>query len=314
MQTLDVLERRIRSAEDLQSIVKTMKALAAVSIRHCERAVVSLAEYNRATILGLQAVIGTQAEGESGDAFGLTRAGRTGAIVFGSDQGMCGQFNEQIAGYSLARLSRLVSGPDQGRGEATPLLLAIGARAGAYLVDGGYRDARVLPAPGTVQSITRMVREALLVIEDWRMNAEVTRVFLFYNRRASGVLYQPHLERLLPVNVRRASRKDSRPDEDAWPARSVPLFTMERDRLLSALIRQHLFVSLFRAFAESMASENASRLAAMQAAENNIRDRLAELNAQYHTQRQSLITSEILDIISGFEALTQTPSAPALAQ
>ncbi|MGQ9813775.1 MAG: F0F1 ATP synthase subunit gamma [Candidatus Roseilinea sp.] len=188
---------------------------------------------------------------------------------------------------------------------------AAGARAASYLIDGGFPDAQLMPASGTVQSITHMVREALLVIDDWRMNAEVTRVFLFYNRRTSGALYQPHMERLAPVNVRRASRKDNRPDENAWPARSVSLFTMPREQLLSALIRQHIFVSLFRAFAESMASENASRLAAMQAAENNIRDRLAELNAQYHTQRQSLITSEILDIISGFEALTQPPPAPA---
>lgn len=142
----------------------------------------------------------------------------------------------------------------------------------------------------------------------------MTRVFLFYNRHTSGALYQPHMKLMAPVNARRASRKDTQPDEDVWPARSVPLFTMARGRLLSALIRQHLFVSLFRAFAEPMASENASRLAAMQAAENNICDRLAELNAQYHTQRQSLITSEILDIISGFEALTQAPSMPAPAQ
>lgn len=308
MQTLDVLERRIHSAEDLQSIVKTMKALAAVSIRHCERAVASLAEYNRATVLGLQAVLGTQADGETGDTFGLARAGRTGVIIFGSDQGMCGQFNEQIAGYSMARLAKLSSAQEEIE------VLASGARAASYLLDGGHPDARSMPAPGTVQSITHRVREAIAVIDDWRMNAEVTRVFLFYNRRASGALYQPHMERLVPVNTRRAGRKGSRPDEDAWPARSVPLFTMQRDRLLSALIRQHVFVSLFRAFAESMASENASRLAAMQAAESNIRDRLAELNAQYHTQRQSLITSEILDIISGFEALTQTPSAPAPAQ
>ena len=305
MQTLDVLERRIHSAEDLQSIVKTMKALAAVSIRQCERAVMSLAEYNRATVLGLQAVIGTQTDGAVPGTFGLARGGRTGAIIFGSDQGMCGQFNEQIAGYSLARLSKLAAGPDEIEA------LAAGTRAASYLIDGGFPGARLMPAPGTVQSITRMVREVLLVIDDWRMNAEVTRVFLFYNRRASGALYQPHMERLVPVNVRRASRKDNRPDEDAWPTRSVPLFTMPREQLLSALIRQHIFVSLFRAFAESMASENASRLAAMQAAENNIRDRLAELNAQYHTQRQSLITSEILDIISGFEALTQTPPASA---
>ncbi len=78
---------------------------------------------------------------------------------------------------------------------------------------------------------------------------------------------------------------------------------MDRNRLFSALIRQYVFVSLYRACVESMASENASRLTSMQAAEKNIEDRLEELNAQYRHERQSSITSELLDIISGFEAL-----------
>ena len=78
---------------------------------------------------------------------------------------------------------------------------------------------------------------------------------------------------------------------------------MDWDRLFSALIGHYLFVSLFRAFAESLASENASRLASMQAAEKSIRDQLSELTMKYHQQRQMSITEELLDIVSGFEAL-----------
>jgi F-type H+-transporting ATPase subunit gamma len=80
---------------------------------------------------------------------------------------------------------------------------------------------------------------------------------------------------------------------------------MDVDTLFSTLIRQYLFVSLFQAFAESLASENASRLAAMQRAEQNIGDRLEELNAEFHRRRQMSITSELLDIVSGFEALKE---------
>jgi F-type H+-transporting ATPase subunit gamma len=83
----------------------------------------------------------------------------------------------------------------------------------------------------------------------------------------------------------------------------LPTFTMDWDRLFSALISQYLFVSLYRAFAESLASENASRLASMQGAERNIADRLQELQGSFHQQRQSTITAELLDIVSGFEAL-----------
>jgi F-type H+-transporting ATPase subunit gamma len=81
------------------------------------------------------------------------------------------------------------------------------------------------------------------------------------------------------------------------------MFTMDAERLFSALIRQYLFVSLFRACAESLASENASRLAAMRGAERNIGDQLTELTHQFHQKRQMAITEELLDIASGFEAL-----------
>jgi hypothetical protein len=81
------------------------------------------------------------------------------------------------------------------------------------------------------------------------------------------------------------------------------MYTMDHERLLSRLVSQYLFAQLYRAYAESLASENASRLMTMQAAEKNIEERLDELNAVYHGQRQDAITSELLDIVSGVEAL-----------
>ena len=80
---------------------------------------------------------------------------------------------------------------------------------------------------------------------------------------------------------------------------------MEPERLFSALFQQHFFVGLYRACAESLASENASRLAAMQVAEKNIEERLFDLKATFQQQRQDTITAELLDIVSGFEALAQ---------
>jgi len=78
---------------------------------------------------------------------------------------------------------------------------------------------------------------------------------------------------------------------------------MDWEGLFSRLIRRYLFVSLYQAFAESLASENASRLASMQGAERNIEERLAGLQALFHRQRQMAITEELLDIVAGYEAL-----------
>ena len=81
---------------------------------------------------------------------------------------------------------------------------------------------------------------------------------------------------------------------------------MESEKLAAALFRQYFFVSLYNACAESLKSENISRLAAMQMAEKNIAERLSELNREFNHQRQTTITEELLDIVSGFEALTNT--------
>ncbi|MCA9219105.1 MAG: F0F1 ATP synthase subunit gamma, partial [Planctomycetales bacterium] len=106
---------------------------------------------------------------------------------------------------------------------------------------------------------------------------------------------------LLPIDPQRLERWHDEP----WQSRSLPMFVTERRWLLSRLIQQYLFVSLFRACAESLASENASRIAAMQAAEKNIEERLDELRGSFNQLRQSAITEELLDVVTGFEALSK---------
>jgi F-type H+-transporting ATPase subunit gamma len=81
------------------------------------------------------------------------------------------------------------------------------------------------------------------------------------------------------------------------------MLSLNWETLFSALIREYLFVSLYRATIESLASENAARLSSMQAAAKNIEERLAVRNAGYCQQRQNVVIGELLDIVSGFEAL-----------
>jgi F-type H+-transporting ATPase subunit gamma len=90
--------------------------------------------------------------------------------------------------------------------------------------------------------------------------------------------------------------------EIPWPTKPLPE-VLGGSGTLRALIREYLFVMLFRACAESLASENASRLAAMERADRNIDDLLADLNSNFHRLRQSGIDAELFDVISGFEAL-----------
>ena len=91
--------------------------------------------------------------------------------------------------------------------------------------------------------------------------------------------------------------------EKPWTSRSLPQFSLPAEKLLSSLVRQQMFIKLFSACAESLAGEHASRLMSMQVAEKNIQERLETLTANYRQQRQGQITEELLDVVSGFEAL-----------
>jgi F-type H+-transporting ATPase subunit gamma len=291
MQTIESLKRRIKTAEDLHSVVQTMKALAAVSIRQYERAVESLAEYNRTVEMGFQIILRNKPHGVTIAQPVLSE--RLGAIVFGSDQGMVGQFNEVITHHAANEMDKL----EVRRENRT--LLAVGLRVLARIEEAGQPVEGHVSLPDSAAAITPIVQEMLLRIEAWRSQREIDQVVLFYNRPLSGESYCPHTLCLLPVDLGWFQGLEGKP----WPSRALPFFTMDWNRLFSSLIREYLFASLYRAFAESLASENASRFALMQSAERTIEDRLEELHTEFHQQRQSSIMEELLDILAGFEAL-----------
>ncbi len=293
MQTVESVKRRIKTAEDLHSVVKTMKALAAVSIRQYEKAAESLAEYNRTVELGLQILLRKRPETLA--SLKPETTNRVGAIVFGSDQGMCGQLNDQIVSHTVKTMDHL------GISLENRTLLAAGWRVGGRLEDAGQPVEEYLSVPNSTSGITPMVQEIIMIIEEWRSRKKIDRVILFFSEHLSGASYRPHTLSLLPLKVEWLQTLEKR----EWPTRGLPTYSMDWNRLFSSLIRQFLFVSLYRAFAESLASENASRLASMQGAERNIEERLIELNTQFHQQRQMSITEELLDIVAGFEALTR---------
>jgi len=290
MLTLTGLNRRIRSTEDLQSVVRTMKALAAVSIRQYEKAVESLRDYSRAVDMALQVIL----RSVPGTAIRARRVPgkKVGAIVFGSDHGMCGPLNEQVVSHAVASMG------DSDAGEK--VILAVGVRVRDRMGDAGYHIEHHLPVPGSVAGIGPGVRDLLLEIERWQSVKGIGRILLFHSVLEGGASYHPREFLLLPVDEEWLAGLRKR----SWPTRVLPTFTGDREALFSAVIREYMFISLFRAFAESLASENASRLASMQAADKNIEDQLSELRKTFHQMRQMTITEELLDIVSGFEALT----------
>ncbi|MGF1604326.1 MAG: F0F1 ATP synthase subunit gamma [Thermosynechococcaceae cyanobacterium] len=289
MKTAEALKRQIASTHELQTVAKTMKALAAVNIRQYEQAVVALKQYNRTLRMGRQIFLINYPEAMS--EFRPSRHHRLGAVIFGSDQGMCGRFNEQLAQFVVQELAQR---PTQSK---EPLLLGMGARVCDRIQEQGFSIERCLSVPASVEGITAKIQAIVVQLEQWRTAHQVDQIWVFHNRAAQGATSSPRQQQIFPPSLQGLQRP--------WPSRCLPMVSQRREQLFSALFRQHFFVTLYRACAESLASENASRLASMQLAQTNITEHLTELQAIFQQQRQTKITEELLDIVSGFEALNQ---------
>ena len=291
MYTLEDIQKRINNIQDLHSIVRTMKVLASISIRQYEKAVESLVDYSRTTEMGLQVALRNRAALVEAKTKKVERF--FGIIVIGSDQGMCGQFNEQIASYTLKRLDNMGI-PQQRRS-----VFALGSRAVSRLESMGQPVDHFLPVPSSVEGIRPTVQDLLWQIDKWREEDKRDTMYIFHNHLISASQSRPRITRFWPIDP-----EDFRfLEKKTWPTNNVPTYTMPWQDLFSAIIRQYLYVALSRSLAESLASENTSRLLSMQVAERNIEDKIAEFTNIYHQQRQNSITSELLDIVSGFEIL-----------
>jgi F-type H+-transporting ATPase subunit gamma len=298
METIEQLGRRLDTLADLRGLVRTMKAMAAVSIHQNEQAVRALSVYWRTVELGLQVALRDLPVRPP--PVSVAANAPLAAVVFGSDHGMCGHFNDEIARHATRTLAAVRSAG------ASLRVLAVGARVAAHLEQEGFAvEARHTVAAGPAH-VTGAVRRVLLAIEAWQAQG-IERVWLIFNSHLSTAKYEATTRRLLPVELGRFADPARRP----WKSRRLPTFSMDREALLAALLRQYFFVTVFRACVESLASENAARLMAMQAAARSLEEHEAELTAEFRRRRQEAITDELLDVVSGYEAATRATSAPA---
>lgn len=308
--TTTALRRQIGSATDLKSVVRTMKASAASAIGQYERSVAALADYADTVELGLGVCLrATEPSGLHPPVHKKADVTAVHAIVFGSDQGLVGRFNEVVVEHAMSHLGAL---------PAKVRVWAVGERVRARLLDAGLTPVGAFRVPGSVELITRLVGQILLEVRTLggdttdeteggvQHRAQSEGLILFYNRPV-GARYEPVSQRLLPLDERWQRELADQP----WPTVQLPEVLGTGPEVLRAFVREHLFVSLFRASAESLASENASRLAAMQRADRNIGELLTELGARFHRIRQSGIDEELFDVIAGFDAMNPQPVSTA---
>ncbi len=293
------LRHQISSATDLQAVVRTMRALAASNIGHYERAVAALVGYDRTIELGLGVCLRAPVEVASIDekpfAPNRRRERAAGVVVFGSDQGLVGPFNDTIAEHALATPGGL----------HRAAVWAVGDRVAARLAEAGIPVIKSYAVPTSVEAIDALVGRVQVDVETHPSQLDEPQLQVFHNQPLPGALYQPTGRRLLPLDAKWIAAMTATP----WPTTSLPEVVGNGAATLRALVREYLFVSLYRACAESLASENASRLAAMQRADKSIDDLLETLRGSFARLRQGAIDAELFDVTSGYEALSlRTPT------
>jgi F-type H+-transporting ATPase subunit gamma len=287
METLEILSRKIKTSHDLLSVVKTMKSLAAVNIRQYESAAKAMDEY------GLVIENGWQVFFKNRPQFRKKKMSNHAVfLVIGSDQGMCGQFNENIIQYALqeANLNE--------RAGFEKIYWSAGERVRAGLEEElTVQEHFYLPSsPASIGDLMYEIVEKFSLLH---VTKRIDTFYLFYNRLERGGTYSSTMERVLPLDPLYGEEKRSQ----LWPNRCFPMIGVNHTLFFEQLFNQHIFGTIYKAFSQSLASENAARLVSMQAAEKNILEMEEALQGKFRETRQNTINAELLDIISGFEAL-----------
>lgn len=290
MSTEQEISRSINAAEDLKSVVSTMKGLSAASVRQYELASVSADRYITNLERGLAAVLRHGLPIESAE----RGAASIGVVLIGTEQGMCGPLNRRLLDHATRCLKDLGHGPDSWR------VLAVGTRLGNELGAHEISAERILPQPGSVTGVQYRVADILMHVDAWRRE-DIGDVVAFHHTRFEQARADPMTRHILPLEDGLLHRLRGQ----AWPTRTLPQLAAGPREVFTALTRQFVVARLFVALVNALASEHGERLIAMQSAESNIEERLEELWAAYRRERQTAITSELLDIISGYEIMTQ---------
>jgi len=297
--TLESLRKKIDGATDLAAVVRTMKALAAANIAQFESAVQSLQDYYRTLELGL-AVCAKHLETRALETAASYSTGNPSqpknVVVFGSDQGLVGRFNDALAEFVVHEFQQPKAG------HPTLRIWVVGERLRGRCADLGLPSDRVFTVPTSVNAITPLITALLEAWEAQTASGVGPELHVVHNRPVGGIAYAPARQRLLPLDAKWWMNKAA----VQWPTKQPPELAPSGAMPLVAMTYHYLFAGLFKACAESLASENASRLAAMQRAERNIREVLDNLTLAFNRLRQSSIDAELFDVLSGYELLDKT--------
>ena len=291
MPSLKDLRRRIGSVKSTRQITRAMKLVAAAKLRKAQQQIVRMRPY----AYRLGDMIAELARGEENEAHALLHVRdpkRTLLLVLTSDRGLAGAFNSNVNKSALRWVNE-----HEGQREHIELHI-VGKKGRDYFkrrpVNVGKIHTDVLPDV-TFAKASKIGRELVAAYID----GSYDEVYVVYNEFKSAIMQEVHVEKLLPLKP-----EDLDVDDDVLPPpSSETLFEPGQAEVLEALLPRHINVQVLRCLLESVASEMGARMTAMENATNNAGDLIEKLSRQYNRARQAAITTELMEITSGAEAL-----------
>ena len=289
METLDNLKKTLDTSKSIKQVVSTMKALSGANIKKYEKIVKVLYAYRSNIELALQALMMYNDVNINELDFvknSKDKKEKNLAIIFGSNQGLCGRFNDKIMNFVV----------DDIKSSDTTKIIIVGERLNMLMSNTKLNIEKSIPVPNSIDNISSTIFDILEVIEKEIKNKTSDKVFLYYianDDTMNGTLTKT---RLIPVDKKILENAQKK----VWPTNNIPYWQINSKTLIVDLLKQYIFVGLNNALINSIASEQKNRLITLQNAENNINDLIRTKNLEYNQKRQGTITSELLDVVTGY--------------
>ena len=299
MANLKDLKNRIESVKSTRKITSAMKMVAAAKLRRAQEAAESARAYSERMDRMVRSLAGSF-DGVEGGPELLAGNGSDQThlvVIFTSDRGLCGGFNGTIV-----RESRNIIRDLKADGKTVKLLLV--GRKGSDLLKSEHKDA-------FVDTITGIVgKRGIAFVEATNVADKVSGMFeagefdvcsIVFNKFKSAMTQIVTHQQLIPFTADEVEVADEGAKDEELTASYE--FEPEENEILEVLLPKNLGVQIYQAMLESSASENGARMTAMDSASRNAGDMIDRLTLTYNRSRQAAITSELIEIISGAEAL-----------
>ena len=295
MPSLDDLKKRIASVKSTQKITKAMKMVAAAKLRKAQEA----AEQSRPYADNMENLMDSISRGyiQTDSSRNLLTGNDEDKtillVLFTSERGLCGGFNSQV---SKALREKIIELQNQNK---TVKVLCVGKK-GYDIIKRQYGD--LITEMIDLSSVKSIQYEDAKNISDkiikMYFDAEFDRCLIFYNKFKSVISQIPTEQQVIP-----AEKSQDETNEDQSKDNSFFEFEPNEKEILEELLPLNFAIQIFKALLESSASEQGARMSAMDNASRNASDMIDSLTLFYNRSRQAVITKELIEIISGAEAV-----------